>query len=37
MENDIMIFDESVDRCLKEKRILEKDMKLGSMRLVTLY
>lgn len=37
MENDINSFDGRVDKCLKEKRVLERDMKVGNMKLVTLY
>ena len=37
LENDIRGFDDGVDRCIKEKRVLERDMKIASMKLVTLY
>lgn len=33
--SNIFIF--SNDRCLKEKRVLERDMKIASMKLTTFY
>jgi hypothetical protein len=37
MEGEVASFDGRIDRCLKEKRTLERDMKVGNMKLVTLY
>lgn len=37
MQSEISSFDNRVDKCLKEKRNLEREMKVSSMKLVTLF
>lgn len=37
MESEITSFDERIDKCIQEKRILMRDMKVVDMKLITFY